>query len=129
LSIKEAIATKAIEVGGKLTVRSALNPILWLCGIITIPSLVCYSFLPNPPSWLIWLAFSPVVAAIVGFMYLLLADPDKLQSENFQLRKMELEMIEEKGSPPILLPESVDGEVISNPEDPTLLTEGEQPEQ
>src|SRR5437870_11765410 len=113
-----------MEAGGKLTVRSALNPILWLCGIITIPSLVIYSLLPNPPVWLIWLAFLPVVAAIVGFLFLLVFDRDKLQSENFQLRKMELEMIEEKGKPALPADEAIDAEVISNPEEPALIGEG-----
>ncbi len=113
-----------MEAGGKLTVRSALNPILWLCGIITIPSLLIYSLLPNPPVWLIWLAFLPVVAAIVGFLFLLVFDRDKLQSENFQLRKMELEMIEEKGTPPIPIGEAIDVEVITNPDEPALLVEG-----
>jgi len=124
LSLKEAIVTKVMEAGGKLTVRSALNPILWLCGIITIPSLLIYSLLPNPPVWLIWLAFLPVVAAIVGFLFLLVFDRDKLQSENFQLRKMELEMIEEKGTPPIPIGEAIDVEVITNPDEPALLVEG-----
>ena len=112
-----------MEAGGRLTVRSALNPILWLCGIITIPSLICFGLMNQPPGWLVWLAFAPVIAAIFGFLFLLLFDRDKLQSENYQIRKMQLEMIEEKGLPPI---EATAIEVIANPEPPGLLMgEGE----
>jgi hypothetical protein len=101
MSGREAIITRVMEAGGRLTVRSALNPILWLCGIITVPSLVVVGLKTDPPSWLLVLAFAPEVAAILGFGFLLLFDRDKLQSEEYQIRKMQLEMIEEKGKPPL----------------------------
>lgn len=101
MSGREAIITKVMEAGGRLTVRSALNPILWLCGIITVPSLVVLGLRSDPPAWLLVLAFAPVVAAILGFCFLLLFDRDKLQSEDYQIRKMQIERIEEKGKPPL----------------------------
>jgi hypothetical protein len=112
-----------MEAGGRLKVRSALNPVLWLCAIITAPSLVVYGLKPEPSTWLLVFAFAPEVAAILGFFFLLLVDRDKLQSEEYQLRKMQLEMIEEKGSPAI---EATTVEVIPNPATPELLIgEGE----
>ncbi|MDG2847675.1 hypothetical protein P7M67_12270 [Vibrio parahaemolyticus] len=39
----------------------------------------------------------PVIAAIVGFMFLLFYDRDKLQSEDYQIRKRTLELVQEKG--------------------------------
>jgi hypothetical protein len=45
-------------------------------------------------------------------------DPDRLQSESFQLRKQALELIEEKGSLAIIDASSI--EVISNPDLPAL---------
>ena len=118
MSIKEAIITKVMEAGGRLTVRSALNPILWLCAIITAPSVACLIFVKQPPSWLPWLAFIPIAAAIFGFFFLLFFDRDKLQSETYQIRKLELEMIHEKGYPSI---PAASVEVIPNPKPPRLL--------
>jgi hypothetical protein len=47
--------------------------------------------------WLVVLACSPVAAAIFGFLFLLFFDRDKLQSEDYQIRKRSLELIEQKG--------------------------------
>jgi hypothetical protein len=94
------LAAKVVDAGGKLTVRSALNPILWLCAIITIPTLIVAPFLNTPPSWLVGLACAPVAAAIFGFFFLLVFDRDKLQSEDYQIRKRSLELLEQsKGDP------------------------------
>ena len=69
---RENIAAKVIEAGGKLSVKSALNPTLWLCAIITIPGLVISAFLKSVPIWLIILIMLPVSAAILGFLFLLI---------------------------------------------------------
>ena len=98
MSIREAISQKILETGGRLRVRSALNPVLWLCAITTVPSLYFASQMVEPPAWLITLIFLPLVAAIAGFLFLLFFDRDKLQSEDYQIRKMELEWIQEKGT-------------------------------
>lgn len=100
---RESLAAKVIETGGKLTVRSALNPILWLCAIITIPSLCIASFKTETPDWLIFLIIAPVCVAIVGFLFLLFIDRDKLQSEEYQLKKKSLELFQEKGESPTLI--------------------------
>lgn len=118
MSVQEAIITRIMEAGGKLTVKSALNPILWLSGIITVPSLVCFAIMSQPPNWLVILAFLPVVAAIFGFVFLLIFDRDKLQSENYQIRKLQMEMIEEKGRMPI---EAEKFEITPDPETFLLL--------
>ncbi len=97
MSIREAIITRVMDAGGRLKVRSALNPMLWLCAIITAPSLVVYGLKAEPSTWLLVFAFAPEVAAILGFFFLLFVDRDKLQSEEYQLRKLQIEKIEEKG--------------------------------
>lgn len=99
MSIREALITRVRDAGGRIKVRSGLNPMLWLCAIITTPCLVVYSF--NPSVWLLVAAFAPEATAIVGFLFFMLFDRPYLQSEQFQIRKMELEMIEEKGKPAI----------------------------
>jgi hypothetical protein len=39
MNLKESLAAKVVDAGGKLTVRSALNPILWLCAIVSYASI------------------------------------------------------------------------------------------
>ena len=114
--MKDNIVTKAIEAGGNLKVKSALNPILWLCALVTIPALSVVLLIEVPPNWLITLIFAPVIAAIIGFLFLLIFDRDKLQSEDYQIKKRSLEIIEQKGdtAPMLIKPGSLD--IIPKPE-------------
>lgn len=123
--MKSNLATRAIEAGEKLTVRSALNPILWLCALVTIPALCITPFLDSPPKWLIIMICAPVFAAILGFLFLLIFDRDKLQSEDYQIKKRSLEIIEQKGdsAPMIIDPRSLD--VIPKPKQ-AYLPKGEE---
>lgn len=80
-----------------MIVRSALNPALWLCAIVAVPSAIAGTISPSPPWWINFLVVGPVGVTIFGFVYLLIFDRDKLQSEDFQIRKQTLEMFEQKG--------------------------------
>ena len=101
----------------KLRVKSALNPILWLCGIVMGPGIVvALTYKGGPPTWLLIVMFSPVAAAVLGFFYLLIADPGKLQSEDWQLRNQSLTMIGEKGYPRPISESSLI-ELVVNPDD------------
>jgi hypothetical protein len=100
----------------RLNVKSALNPMLWLCGIVTPASLAAsYAAEGHEPLATItsWLAVSPVAATIVGFFYFMIAGPQRLQSEEYQIRHEALELIREKGSSFEVKPSSVDS--IANP--------------
>ncbi|HFQ5433854.1 TPA: hypothetical protein ACGVBV_004365 [Vibrio vulnificus] len=98
MDLRDSVAQRAMEAGGRLKVKSALNPILWLCAIVTIPGLSFMSFSDKEISLLFQVLFAlPVIAAIVGFMFLLFYDRDKLQSEDYQIRKRTLELVQEKG--------------------------------
>lgn len=102
----------------RVSVKNALNPVLWVCGLIAVPAMVTLGFSPNP-SWVhITLALVPVAVALFAFLYFMFTDPDRLQSESFQLRKQALELIEEKGSLAVVEGSSI--EVISNPDMPAL---------
>lgn len=120
MSVREAIITRVMETGGRLKVRSAVNSMLWLCAIITTPSLLAFALRPNSSRWLLVFAFAPEATAIIGFLFLLFFDRDYLQSEEFQLRKMEIERIEEKGKPAIdftsatPLPPTVEGTLLES---------------
>lgn len=104
MSDKESIATKIIEAGGSLSVKSALNPMLWLCVMIDVPCFILIGILNPPPAWLIVLTLAPVCVALFGFLFLLFVDCDKLQSEEYQLKKRSMEMFQQKGdSEPTLI--------------------------
>ena len=119
MPLKDIITQKLIEAGGRLRVRSALNPILWLCAIITLPAIGAYLTWPSgPPTWLTVIICGPVFAAIFGFLFLLIFDRDKLQSEDYQLRKRTLELIGDKGRDFLVSPTNI--ESITNPERPPL---------
>ena len=102
----------------RVSVKNALNPVLWVCGLIAVPAMLTLGFSPNP-SWVhITLALGPVGVALFAFLLFMFSDPDRLQSESFQLRKQALELIEEKGSLAVIEASTI--EVISNPDLPAL---------
>lgn len=98
--LRTEITQRMADVGGRLRVKSALNPALWLCAVVTVPLAGLATFVEGP-TWLmvclVVLAFLPPVLASIGFVIFLFRDPDKLQSEEYQIRKRTLEMIGEKG--------------------------------
>lgn len=120
LDIRDVIAAKATEAGGRLTVRSALNPALWLCAIVSVPALALLASVNNPPLALQIAAIAPLAVAVFGFLFLLFFDRDKLQSEDFQLKKRSLELIEQKGERAI--PADVLVEAIPEPTTPAIPT-------
>ena len=122
MAIRDTFITKAIEAGGRLRVRSALNPILWLCAIISLPILLTFSFISNSHQWLMFIACGPVIAAILGFFFLLLFDRDKLQSEEYQLKKRSLELIGQKGESALIVAETL--RMIEKPSDFQLKKPG-----
>jgi hypothetical protein len=119
---RELLASRATEAGGRLTVRSALNPALWLCGIVAVPAAIAGALTASPPWWISVLVLAPVALAIFGYLFLLFFDRDKLQSEDFQIRKKTLEMFEQKGMSGPQLP--VIEEVVTP--DPQLIRKEEE---
>ncbi len=114
MNLKNTIRSKVVEAGGRLRVCSALNPILWLCAIVTVPGFIYFTTINNTVSLLIELVIiSPVIIAVLGFSFLLLFDRDKLQSEDYQIRKQTLELVQEKGDGFPTIAHTL--EAISNP--------------
>ena len=108
----------------KLRVKSALNPVLWLCGIVLPLSMwLASTYGEGPPLWLLIMMFAPVGTAVVGFLFLLVVDREKLQSEDYQLRNRSLTMIAEKGYP--IISESSLVELVVNPDDRQRQIEGD----
>lgn len=121
LGIIERLSSRAQSAVSQLRVRSALNPMLWLCGIISIPSAMLAIFAGGAEpvtTILMCLAVAPVAATIVGFLYFAVFKPEKLQSEEYQIRRQTLELIKEKGSNIAISPASL--EAIATPITPSL---------
>jgi len=99
MGFKDEFSQRLTEAGGRLTVKSALNPMLWMCGLVSGPALYAAGGLEVVPVWLQILILAPVLSTILGFFALLIWDRDKLQSEDYQLKKRTLEIYEQKGMP------------------------------
>lgn len=101
MSVNDRIQGLLMEAGGKLAVKSALNPALWLCAITTAPAFAVMPFMVPVPWWLVLWLFFPITIAAFGFLFLLVKDRDKLQSEDYQIQKrtLELNYMQQSGLP------------------------------
>jgi len=82
----------------KVTTRSAINPILWLVGLISISCFILATISSSPLKWVfIIIGCTPLGVACFSFIYLLFKKPDYLRSEEFHIRKFSLEHFGEKG--------------------------------
>jgi len=80
-------------------VGTAMNPALWLVGLVT-PLALLLSFLAGD-SWLrpamFFVGVAPPGLAMIAYFLFLFRDPDRLQSEEYRIRQREL-IIYEKGA-------------------------------
>lgn len=115
VDVFERLTSLAEHAIGKLKVSSALNPVLWLAAI-SIP--VGFGTASLSAGILqiagLCLAFTPIALFAIGFLYFMAKSPEKLRSEEYELRKMALELVEEKGGRIAIAQASV--EAISNVE-------------
>jgi hypothetical protein len=96
--IFERLTQMAEHALGRLKVSSALNPCLWLCGIAIPFGMIGAMFSTGfVQIACLTLVFIPVLIFTVAYFYFMLKSPDKLRSEEYELKKMALSLIEEKG--------------------------------
>lgn len=108
-----------------LHVKSALNPLLWLTAISTPLCLTgAYVFQEASPVFeaLVAVGLFPIISACLGFVFFAIFKPEKLQSEDYQIRHESLQIIQQK-SGSIELP-NVSLENITNPALRSLSDEG-----
>lgn len=117
--IIERVTQGAQDAGVRLQVRSALNPLLWLCAICT-PLTFGYAYFSSGSMQIALLVIGalPVVCACGAYIYWMIVAPDRLHSEDYQLRRQALQMIHEKGVRVGVLASSVIA--ITNPNAPKL---------
>lgn len=83
-----------------LKVRSALNPMLWLTGMVLLPLLFAAWVFRDYATIcvaLICLGALPIVVTCVGFAGFAIRRPELLQSEEYQLQRLALTAVIEKG--------------------------------
>ncbi len=115
----ERVTRGAQDSAVRLQVRSALNPLLWLCAIST-PLTFGLATLSNGiiQVTLLMMGSIPILCACGAYIYWMLKSPDRLHSEDYQLRRQALQMIYEKGARTAILASSV--VAITNPSAPKL---------
>jgi hypothetical protein len=83
-----SIGPTTIGVGKQVATNSILNPMLWLCGIVTPVSLAAAIFATGALVTIFAiLAIAPPVIAMLAYAYFVFADPDRLQSEPFRIEQ------------------------------------------
>lgn len=99
MDISEQIGHISQTAAHKLHVRSALNPILWLCAISS-PLFLSFSYLFREYNFILYLliisAIVPIFIACIVFVYFSMRNPNKLQSEDFQIRHESLQIIQNR---------------------------------
>jgi hypothetical protein len=95
----DILRAAAAKVEAVRVVSSALNPLLWLTGIVAPLSLVLALWTIDVllREVLMGLAILPVLVTIVAYFVLLIRDPDRLQSEEYRLRQRAMKMIYKRG--------------------------------
>lgn len=109
----------------RISVKSALNPMLWLCAIATpMCFFAAYEFQSNKTLSLVLIiaGLVPIGVACLGFAGLAIFKPEKLQSEDYQIRHETLQLIQQKVGR--LTIESASLEAIANPAQKLLEEEG-----
>jgi hypothetical protein len=94
---------------------SVLQPLLWLSFLVTIPTLILATFTTHEIlRWiLVIIGIAPPAAAIKAYFYFSKAGPDRLHSEDYQLRHQTLALIESKGGE--IVTDTTSLEVITSP--------------
>ena len=112
----------AEHAAARLKVGSALDPCLWLAMMTTPCGLVGIVFTSGVMQGVFSvLMLLPIVLFAAVYGYLAVKDPTKLRSEDYELRRAALEVIQEKGGPLQITDASVDTIVNTQNTAPTLL--------
>lgn len=90
----ERLFSSGSDASRGLQVKSVLNPLLWLSGIVLPVCLVAATQFDEPGLRLALVisGLTPPGLTCLGFIYFAISNPDKLQSEDFQIRVQTLQM-------------------------------------
>ena len=107
----------------KVSTRSVLNPILWLCGIV-VPCGLGAAFYLSGPLAIVSIGLVAMTITFTLFMYAFFAvkDPQRLQSEDYNLQRQAIQAFGDKDHPREQFPESK-SELSANPNLPKIEEE------
>ena len=105
------------QIAQQVTVRSAVNPSLWACAVISFP-LFCLSTQVNDWRSIAFfiIGIIPVISFCFSYFYLLFKNPEYLRSEEYQLRMNSIRLLGDKDNP--LRAEA--GDIVSMVNNPSL---------
>lgn len=88
------------SVARSLTVRSAVNPCLWACAVISVPLFVLSSYTEGWRSVALFIiALLPVASFVVSYFYFMFSNPAYLRSEGYQLKMESLKLLGDRDNP------------------------------
>ena len=109
---------KIDSLGQQISVKSAVNPSLWACAVISLP-LFYFATKVSSPLQIIFIVIAAIPVAIFAFsyLYLLLVNPDYLRSEEYHIKMQSLKLLGDKDNP--LGAKADDIVAINNPKLPS----------
>jgi hypothetical protein len=80
-------------------VRTAVDPLLWLVGLIAPCALIAAVFIDDRPARLVLISLvvGLVIATFIVYITWMFRDPDRLQSEEYRIKQSALKMLYKKG--------------------------------
>lgn len=98
---------------GQIHVRSsALNPLLWLAGMGGPICFLAAYFIPLYAGLLISIGITCVVSPILAYVYFARKDPNRLQSEEYQLQQQQIQLTQGREKVEVI---AADQELVPNP--------------
>lgn len=99
MRLAEIIRTGLSRVDTIAVKRTALNPLLWMVGLVTPLALILTSITGDPVVRMGLLAFAavPILFTMVVYLIWMFRDPDRLQSEEYRVRQQALQYLHKKG--------------------------------
>jgi hypothetical protein len=108
----------------RIRTNSALNPLLWLCGVVLLFTMPVAYWGSYPASHVcLALAVASVLAPIAAYFIWMFRDPVKLQSEHYQLERQRIELLGDERTPG--RPQVIDGELVDNKALPNMTGAGQ----
>jgi hypothetical protein len=84
----------------QVTSKSAVNPCLWACLVISVPLFSISAFVDGIKFALFFgIALIPVAVYVFSYIYLLIYNPKYLRSEEYQLKAQAIELLGDRDNP------------------------------
>jgi threonine/homoserine/homoserine lactone efflux protein len=84
----------------QVAVKSAVNPSLWACAVISLPLFILSSKSQSIYFLMyFFIAIIPILAFVVSYIYLLFKNPEYLRSEAYQLRMNSMRLLGDRDNP------------------------------